>query len=414
MSRAEHDYRWISIFSDVAPDEVDRALAASRPLRLADGEMLIAAGQENHHLYLLLSGRMEARLTLDASQPGMPILPGEVMGEMSVIDGHTTSAYVYAVGECDLLAVHEDDFWRCIAPLPNVMRNLTRLMTHRLRLNSERMIRSLEEQLKFEHLKRELAAAHDIQMGLLPHHDPLFPRHGQVDVHAYLLPAKEVGGDLYDAFPIDEGHLLMAVGDVSGKGMPAALFMMRTLTLLRAQGCGKGSAEELLGILNRQLAEGNETEMFVTVCVILLSTRDGRVTVLNGGHPPPLLSRQGGPFRVVEGAKGPLLGVMPQARFRSAELTLAPGDRMVLYSDGVTEAENPGRKMLSLEGAIASLDGHPAGDPMASLVHRLAKGVADFARGAEQSDDITILALRYLGAGVARVGDGAQTDSPLA
>lgn len=400
------DYRWISIFTDVDHPQVTAALSAGRRMRLGDGEMLIEAGRENHHLYILLQGRMEARLTQDGARQGMPIAPGEVMGEMSVIDGRTTSAYVYSVGESEVLAVHEDDFWRQIAPLPNVMRNLTRLMTYRLRLNSERMLRSLEQELKFEHLKRELAAARDIQMGLLPHRVPLFPRHEQVDVQAYLLPAKEVGGDLYDAIPIDRDHVLVAVGDVSGKGMPAALFMMRTLTLLRAQGCAKGSADQLLPVLNRLLAEGNETDMFVTLCIVVLSVHDGHVTVLNGGHPPPLLSRQGGAFQVIGGARGPLLGVAPHARYQSAELTLAPGDRIVLYSDGVTEAEDPDRTMFTLDGALASLDRHPPEDSMGGLVRALAEGVGEFSRGAEQSDDITILALRYLGP-----GPGADQDA---
>jgi sigma-B regulation protein RsbU (phosphoserine phosphatase) len=271
-------------------------------------------------------------------------------------------------------------------------------MTYRLRLNSERMLRALEQQLKLEHLMRELAAARNIQMSLLPHRDPLFPRQRQVDAHAYLLPAKEVGGDLYDAFPLDEDHLLMAVGDVSGKGMPAALFMMRTLTLLRAQGCAKGSSEELLPILNRLLLDGNETDMFVTLCIVLISIADARVHILNGGHPLPLLSRQGGAFEVIEGAKGPLLGVLPEPRFKSVTLTLAPGDRIVLYSDGVTEAENPDRAMFALEGALASLARHPSDSDMASLVGALVDGVAEFTRGADQSDDITILAMRYLGA----------------
>jgi sigma-B regulation protein RsbU (phosphoserine phosphatase) len=199
----------------------------------------------------------------------------------------------------------------------------------------------------------------------------------------------------------------MAVGDVSGKGMPAAMFMMRTLTLLRSQGCAKGTTEQLLPTLNRLLCEGNETDMFVTLSVVLLSTRDGRITLLNGGHPPPLLSRQGGPFQMIDEAKGPLLGVLPQARYHSAELSLAPGDRVVLYSDGVTEAEDPGHSMFTLDRTIASLDRQTRHKPMADLVDALFQDVAGFTLGAEQSDDITILALRYLGP-----GQGSIVDDP--
>ncbi len=372
-------------------------LSSSRRIRLVDGERLIEAGQHNHYLFLLVDGLMEARLTGDASHSGMPIAPGEAIGEMSVLDGQRTSAHVYSVGESDVLAVHEDDFWRHLAPIPGVMRNLTRLVTHRLRLNSERMIRTFEEQLRIEHFKKELATAHDIQMGLLPHHDPLFPRHRQVDVHAYLLPAKEVGGDLYDAFAIDDEHILVAVGDVSGKGMPAAMFMMRTLTLLRAHGNGKEPCDRLMPTLNRLLCDGNEANMFVTLYIAVLSVRTGRLVLFNGGHPAPLLSRQGGPFEAVTGAKGALLGMIPEVAYRCHEITLSAGDRIVLYSDGVTEAENPGQEMFTQARTQATLDNSPGDESMQGLVIRLTQGVTDFAAGAEQSDDITILGLRYLG-----------------
>ncbi|MDD4881669.1 MAG: PP2C family protein-serine/threonine phosphatase, partial [Gallionellaceae bacterium] len=193
----------------------------------------------------------------------------------------------------------------------------------------------------------------------------------------------------------DDEHLLVAVGDVSGKGMPAALFMMRTVTLLRSQGRGRLPDEQFLPTLNHLLCEGNEADMFVTLCVVVLSVRTGRLVLFNGGHPPPLLSRAGGPFEAVTGAKGALLGIMPEVRFQSRDLTLAPGDRLVLYSDGVTEAENPLRDMMGQERTQADLDECPAEAPMASLVASLIEGVNLFAAGAEQSDDITILALRY-------------------
>lgn len=390
------DYHQIRILEGVpiTPD-IAEILSANRRFQMRDGEILIEAGQDNHHLYVLLTGLMEVRLTLETGQHGMPITPGNTIGEMSIIDGGKTSAFVCSVGESEVLVIPEEIFWRYLAPLPGVMRNLIRHVAGRLRMTSERMIHSLEQQLKFEHLKKELAAAREIQMGLLPQQVPLFPRIPQIEAHAHLVPAKEVGGDLYDAFSLDEDHILVAVGDVSGKGMPAALFMMRTLTLLRTQSDLTESRDQLLPLLNRALCENNGSDMFVTLSIAILSVHDGRLTLLNGGHPPPLLSRQGGPFLEISGAKGALLGISPGARYQSLTLTLAPGDRLVLYSDGVTEAENTVAEMFTLARAQAALDSAPPESTMTALIQSLADATTEFSQGAEPSDDITVLALRY-------------------
>lgn len=398
----DSDYSQIHVFEGVpiTPD-IAEILSASRRLQMQDGEILIEAGEDNHHLYILLAGQMEVRLSLETGQHGMSIAPGNTIGEMSIIDGGKTSAFVCSVGESEVLAITEEIFWRYLAPLPGVMRNLIRHVTGRLRLTSERMIHSLEQQLKFEHLKKELAAAREIQMGVLPQQVPLFPRSPQIETHAHLVPAKEVGGDLYDAFSLDEDHILAAVGDVSGKGMPAALFMMRTLTLLRTQSNLAESHDQFLPQLNRALCESNGSDMFVTLSIAILSVRDGRLTLLNGGHPPPLLSRQGGPFLEISGAKGALLGISPMARYQSHTLTLAPGDRLVLYSDGVTEAENKEAELFTLARTQAALDAAPPVHTMTALVQSLTDAVTVFSQGAEPSDDITLLALRYLPLGSA-------------
>jgi len=387
----------IQIFQEVEASRLEPILARSRRLQVADGHRLIEAGCDNHVLYLLLRGKMVARLPGAAEHQGMPIEPGETIGEMSILDGQKTTAHVDAVGECEVLAVDEDVFWRDWATLPDVLRNLTRLVTQRMRANTDQICRSLREQMKLELLIKELSSARDIQMGLLPHRLPLFPEHPQIEVHARLIPAKEVGGDLYDAFVLDDEHILVAVGDVSGKGMPAALFMMRTLTLLRSEGVAARSPERLLPTLNALLCEGNEADMFVTLCLVILSTRTGRAMLFNAGHPPVLLSKAGGGFETLTGAKGAILGVMPGLEFRSQELTLDPGDRLLMYSDGVTEAENDRQEMYALDRTRRALDACAYDLSMAGLVDRLVDDVAAFADGTEQSDDITILGVRFHG-----------------
>ena len=371
-------------------------LPTARLMRLADGEILLEANADNHHLFILLSGSLEVRLKRDALAAAR-VKPGESVGEMSLIDGNLTSAFVLSAGESEVLALHESDFWGSVSTHPAVMRNITRQIVRRLRLTSEQMLRSLEQALRMEHLEKELATARDIQMGALSHHTPLLPHHPQVEVFAYLTPANEVGGDLFEVLPLNESQILLAVGDVAGKGMPAALFMMRTLTLLRAHCHTNNHDQQMMTRLNQSLCENNESSMFVTLNLAILSVHDGRLTLFNGGHPPPLLSRQGGPFQLVGGAKGALLGVAPQVRYQSVEIILAPGDRIVFYSDGVTEAENRELAMFSIERTQAALDCCPRDSDMPGLVNAVASAVADFSAGAKQSDDITLLALRYRG-----------------
>lgn len=176
--------------------------------------------------------------------------------------------------------------------------------------------------------------------------------------------------------------------------MPAALFMMRTLALLRAQAGAGRAPQDLLPKLNQLLCENNATDMFVTLYVVILSLRSGRLLLLNGGHNLPLLSRQGEPFEVLAQSKGPLLGVIPGAKYQMAEITLSPGDRLLLYSDGVTEAENLQQQWFSLDRTRAVLDACDASKDMNYLVGTLVDAVNCFAGGAPQSDDITLLGLR--------------------
>lgn len=385
------------IFQGVSdPRALLSELPTARLIRLAHDELLLEAGTVNDHLYVLLSGSLEVRLKRDALAC-THVSPGESVGEMSLIDGSLTSAFVFSAGESEVLALHETDFWGSLAVHPSIMRNITRQMIRRLRLAGEHMARNLEQSLRLEHLEKELAAARDIQMSVLSRHMPLLPHHPQIDVFAYLAPASEVGGDLFEALPLDDGHILVAVGDVAGKGMPAALYMMRTLALLRAQGLIQRQREQLMTVLNQSLCENNDSAMFVTLSLAVVSVHDGRLTLFNGGHPPPLLSRQGGPFELVGGTKGALLGVAPQVRYQGADVELAPGDRIVFYSDGVTEAENLESVMFSTERARAALDRCPENSDMQALVKALTDAVVDFSSGAKQSDDMTVLALRYLG-----------------
>ncbi|HET9264672.1 MAG TPA: SpoIIE family protein phosphatase [Vicinamibacterales bacterium] len=266
---------------------------------------------------------------------------------------------------------------------------------------TERLARSIEELREStaakERIESELRVAHDIQMGILPKIFPPFPNRPEFDLHAMLEPAKAVGGDFYDFLLFDDEELYVVIGDVSGKGVPASLFMAVTLTLFRSsvrRGLGPGA---LLTKLNRDLCVDNVSSLFVTVFCARLDVRNGALVFSNGGHNPPYHVAAGGvsplPLR-----GGPVLGVIDQTIYAEDSVTLAPGDTLVLFTDGITEATNSADELYGDDRLRASLDGHRAARA-AGIVSETAADVRRFAGGAPQSDDQTMLVVRYHGPG---------------
>ena len=249
-----------------------------------------------------------------------------------------------------------------------------------------------------EKIESELRIAHEIQMESVPGIFPAFPERQEFDIHAVLEPAREVGGDFYDFFFIDENHLCFVIGDVSGKGVPAALFMSAVKTLTKATAKHAHRPGALLTAVNQELAPENESCTFVTVFCGILNIHTGEVCYTNAGHNPPLLLHQGNPAEFVAGTQSTVVGVDEDAVFQEARLILAPGDSLCLYTDGVTEAFNPGEEMFSEERLQQEVISYPQ-ESMDVLVQTVLNSVKVFAGEMPQTDDITVLALRYLGTG---------------
>ncbi|MCB0210223.1 MAG: SpoIIE family protein phosphatase [Anaerolineae bacterium] len=379
------------------PHSLVESLLAECPVRtLAPGEVLIAPKQENHWLYLVVSGRLQVCLDTADSTVGFSIEPGECIGEMSIIEERRTSAYVIAEEACHLLVLTEELFWDKLMREPVAVRNMLKMLSNRMRNHNQVTLQTLEQQLRYEHLQKELEAAGKIQANILPKKMPLFPNHPQVDVFATMEPAKEVGGDFFDAFALDNDNIYIAIGDVSGKGMPAALFMVRVITLLRMGISDEATFGAVLPMVNRQLCQNNEDCMFVSMFVALLNVTTGRLTYVNGGHNRPFFARSGGTFELLDVPRSLVLGLRENMVYDVAEITLKPGDTLVLYTDGVTEAENLEQDFFEVEGAATVLNRFAKKD-MTGLVKALQDAVTDFSAGAPQSDDITMLALRYQG-----------------
>jgi len=241
-------------------------------------------------------------------------------------------------------------------------------------------------------LQQELDIARNMQLSILPRNTPLAP---EVDMSATMIPAREVGGDFYDYFLIDQDHLAVVIADVSGKGVPAAFFMAISRTLLKSVAQFLRSPAEAIGQLNDQLDAENEQMMFVTMFFGVLDLRSGELMYVNAGHNPPILLQAGAPPALLPQGQNMALAVMGGYVFREGLLRLAPGDSLFLYTDGVTEAVNPGDDLFGTERLLEALVAVPP--VSAELPPLVLRAVRKFEDGCAQADDITCLALRYLG-----------------
>ena len=247
-----------------------------------------------------------------------------------------------------------------------------------------------------ERIGAELDIATRIQADMVPHTFPPFPDRKEFDIYASMTPAKEVGGDFYDFFMVDQDHLGLVIADVSGKGVPAALFMMVSMLLLHTRSKVGGSPAEILYDVNNSLCERNMESMFVTVWLGILEYRTGRLVAANAGHEYPVLKQAGGSYAILKDRHGPALGAMENMSFKDYELRLSPGDTLFLYTDGVPEATDSGLKMYGDGRMLEALDGcgSDAPDRILSAVHR---SVNSFVGEAPQFDDLTMLALTWRG-----------------
>jgi sigma-B regulation protein RsbU (phosphoserine phosphatase) len=247
-----------------------------------------------------------------------------------------------------------------------------------------------------ERIESELRIAHEIQMGILPKTFPPFPDRNEFDISAKLVPAREVGGDLYDFFFMDRDNLCFTIGDVSGKGVPSALFMAVTRTLIKVKATQGLTPETVLERVNEDLSLDNPTSMFVTLFLAILNVRTGVVDYCNGGHNPPFLVRASGNLAPLETTQGLALGVLSGFSYRSRRIVLKRGDTLFLYTDGVTEAMSPSGEMFSesrLKDELAVLRDQDVEAMGKAVLERISR----FTQSMPQADDIAMLILRYYG-----------------
>ena len=247
-----------------------------------------------------------------------------------------------------------------------------------------------------ERIGAELNVAANIQADMLPDVAKEFRNSKCFDIFASMTPAKEVGGDFYDAFMIDKDHIAMVMADVSGKGVPAALFMVIAKTLIKNRAQLGGSPAEVLKYVNEQLCEGNEAELFVTVWLAILDLRTGKGVAANAGHEHPVIKRKDGAFELIVYRHSPAVATLEGIRFREHEFELYPGDKLFVYTDGVPEATNADNELFGAERMVEALN-QSADCRVSDILSGVKAELDRFAGDAPQFDDITMLGFEYYG-----------------
>ena len=249
-----------------------------------------------------------------------------------------------------------------------------------------------------ERIGAELELATRIQYAMLPHSFPAFPDRQEFDIFASMDPAKEVGGDFYDFFLVDDDHLCMLMADVSGKGIPAALFMMASKIILQSCAMLGQSPAEILTKTNQAILSNNQEQMFITVWVGILELSTGKLIAANAGHEYPVLKQPDGRFELFKDKHGFVIGGMDGMKYREYELQLTPGAKLFLYTDGVPEATDKSGTLFGAARMIDALNREPDADTK-RILQNVRAAVDEFTEDAEQFDDLTMLCMEYHGNG---------------
>jgi serine phosphatase RsbU (regulator of sigma subunit) len=406
--------RQVPFFASLPPRHLRWLAETLQAEDILSGAVLFREGERGDRFYIVIQGEIEVYKRLEDG--GEQIIavrsPGEYVGEMSLLSAsgvRTASARAREDGE--VLVMTRAHFDALLHRHPPLGYTMAEVMGERLEQAHNSSIRRLEERnrqlqqalndlhaaqaelVETRKLEHELALAREIQLSLLP---AAVPDIAGYDFGARLLPMMQVGGDFYDFVLLDDEHLGVAVGDVSGHGVPAALIMAITVALLRAEACRGCPPAEVLTAVNKQLLKLGANRMFVTALYGTLDIPTGVFTYARAGHQPPLVAVAGGDGPSYHPAgDGRLLGLFDTVELRDATILLAPGDSLLLFTDGVVEARNPAREFFGEERLRALIaDGSAAGAQ--ALCDRVLAAVADHTGHAAQSDDITVVAARRM------------------
>ncbi len=417
--------RHMPLFKDFSEQDFGQLSGSVQERHLRAGEVLFLQGDIGHEGYVIIDGELEVIGNLNGTAVQLGVRgAGEMIGEMALIDNSPRSAMVRATCPSTVAVIHEEAFYTLLLNNAALAVEMLRRGTASLRTTSQRMISGLEaknaelskayedlkeaqdELIHLNRIQEEMNVARRIQKQFLP---ARLPQHEGWQLAAMNRGAQAVGGDFFDVIELPRGHLGLVVADVCGKGVPAALFVALTRSLLRsasqapwiAQNRGGGEIGDLLAaalwFTNDYIArEHGESGIFITMFYGILNPKTGQLSYVNAGHNPPLILNQSGDvIRELESEVLPL-GIIEAQVYEVDTVTMASGDVLVVFSDGITEAMNVLGEPYGDEQFVAVLRAHVA-DDAETLMHAVEQAVDAYAGSAPQADDMTLLVLKRVG-----------------
>jgi len=401
----------VPLFASLPQSELDYLASTLRVVDVAPGAVLFNEGDCGEHFYVISSGWMEVVKALGTSDERLLGVwgPGEFISEMSLMSlDALRTASVRAATAARLLELTRHDFELLLGRQPRLAYEMVQLLSARLADSHDAAIRDLQDKNRqllraFEQLEaaqaqivekgkieHELQVAHNIQMGILPRR---LPELAGLDLGALVVPMRAVGGDFYDFIPLSDTRLGIAIGDVSGHGVPAALLMALTVTLLRAEACRDCTPSDVLRAVNRQLLQLTSEGMFVTVLYGVLDSTTREFTYVRAGHEPFMVCSADGEVHEPLLQRSQALGVWEAPSLPEQTIQLAAGCTLLLYTDGVTEAAGAQDEMYGAE-RLKALIGPLHGDPPQVICERLLEQVTAYTGGTAPGDDIALVCVR--------------------
>jgi len=398
----------IPLFASLSQDEKLHVLDCMSPLELAPGTVLIREGDPGDSMYIITSGEIEFLKALGTPEEHLLSVfqAGEFFGEVALLDSQRRrSASARARSPSTVLRMTADDFHQLLEKRPALAYQMASIVSNRLRAASDTTIRDLETKnralaqayselkaaqeqiIEKEKLEKELEVARRIQLSMLPEQ---LPEVRGFTFGAHMQAARQVGGDFYDLFPLNDGHIAIVIGDVCDKGVPSALYMALTRSLLRAEALRNETPANTLQRVNSLLLDMSTSSLFVTVLYGVLDLSSRHFTYARAGHELPILCRAGGSLPSITHADGGLIGLFPEIQVDEGSIELLPGDVLLLFSDGASDASNPLEQMFGHERLAQALQTCIGGHAQAVCDHLLAAILAH-QQNAPQFDDITLV-----------------------